>query len=827
MTKHFSLLAILASAFVMVACGGQEQKPDETPTSKDPVLSIDASLSIEGKSGTYSIPYTLENPISTAALKTTTDCDWVYALRAETEKVMFKVSNNLGAARSTDINVTYGSDIKKTVALTQSRFEFESFDMEVTDIRAKTAKLVITPKTYKGNYFFEILSKARVDELNALDVNKIGEKAYGDGLSNDDLEWLKEMASNNNMSLESYLTANAAMYTVTDSGKTTEMTYSSLRAGKTYYALVYGLDVKGNRQTEVCFFEFTTEESTNTDLTFDDMISNVTQNSAKLTIYPSNDVDTYYWTYASETDMANYSLEEIMDNMIKNVKTYSQTYGTPVSSFLSKGEETTDIEDLSMGTSYTIIAWGMDQDCVNTTAPQQLSTFRTKSNEVTDDCTFNVEILEVEDMDINAKITPSNESTRYYIAMIDEKRCTNYSDNQMVQRILNMETQRLENNFYGTGVTWENHPDLYSGTQTKWGRKELGWTFEPEHSYRIYVFGVGNDGKCTTKIFRTDATTSAAEPSNMTFQVSLNSESTWHYGVFDITPSNDDDYYMPYLVKTSDLNIYRYADGSLMERELMDKIRDVYEDEISQNVFRKTQSLQCVWTSDDEYSLILFGYAGSNTTPMYEFKFHSPAIPFGKADCDISYTYELFNGADLYALDPVQWESSKEDCVMKVNITVTGNPTNYYFGLWPPKENYLSSGGIDHLVTLCQMVEVTGDNIVNKKFGLLKPWWGGASQGVFQTEEGEVLDAMPWSITAYAEDENHNYSPLHYELFINDQKPEDQVTGKYHKGYTKAYDFWSSPSSAPGTKTIILSASKPQSDNKAWDKHGIKFEINK
>lgn len=806
MTKHFSLMALLASALVMVACGGKEPAPEGPTTDKDPSLSIDSQMTIDGKSGTYTIPFQLENPVSGTSVKTSTECDWVFALHAETDKLMFKVSNNLGATRTADINVTYGADIKKTVSLTQERFVFGSFDMEVKDVRARAAKLIITPKGYKGNYFFEILSKSRVDELNALDLYSIGDKEYGNALANDDLEYLKERAAASKTSLADFLSGYAAMYKVTENGEPLEMDYTDLRAGKTYYAVAYGLDLEGKRQTEICLFEFTTASTTDTDLTFDDMISNVTQNSARITITPSNDVDTYYWTYASQTDMATLSLEEIMDHMTKNIVEAASIYGVPLSSFLSKGKETSDIEGLSMGTSYTIVAWGLDTEGNPTTKPQQLSTFRTKANEVTDDCKFTVEFLEIEDMDVKFQVNPTNASTRYYIAVIDEKRCTNYNDYQMVQRVLNMETSKLERGDYGNGVTWADHPDLFTGTQTKWARRDLAWTMDPQHSYRVYVFGVDNDGHCTTEIFRKDVQTAEPQPSDMTFEVTLNPEATWHYAVFDIKPSNEDDYYMPYLVRTADLDAYRYNDGSLMERELMDKIRDVYEDEISQYVYRKTRSIETTWTSNEQYSLILFGYSGTNTTPMYEFKFKSPEIPFNKASCDINYTYELFNGDDLADMAPEIWESHRGDCVMRVSITVTGDPANYYFGLWPPKENFKTTGGIDHLITLCQM-DVPGDNIINKKYGVLIPWWGGASKGVFETDEGEVLDAMPWSITAYAEDENHNYGPLHYELFIPEKKPEDQVTGKYHKGYTKAYDFWSSPS-ATNVKTLVIASPK-------------------
>lgn len=814
MTRHHYLYAVLAAITLVFSC--KEPVVNDVPekeSPKDPVLTVSSSVQVDGKAGQYAIPFTLENPSEGVSVSASCECDWIFDVRTADNQILFNASDNLRGLRRTSMTVSYGENIRKTVTVMQDVFSFPSFSISAKEITTRGAKVKITPKAYKEGYFFEVFSKSSVDSFTSLDVNSLGDMGYADALYKDDLSYLQKLAHESGLSLAQLLSRLPNMYKQTTTGESTEMSYSDLKQDTDYYAIVYGMDASGTRTTEVCLFLFTTLSPATTDLTFTGSVSGLTQTAARVSITPSNTTDTYYWTFATETDMAQYSLDVIMNNMIANVKEYAKSSGVPLVNYLSKGLAVENLSDLSMGTRYTIIAWGMDANGDATTAPQEVFTFTTKTNDITDNCTFGIEFTTIEAMDVKAKISPSNSTTRYYVAFIDEKRCVNYNDYQMVTRIVNMESERIRLQYYGPGVTWDNLPGILSGENEVWGRRDLGWSFEPEHSYRVYVFGLDGNGNVTTTITRKDVKTVAPEASNITFTASLNAGSSWHIGQFDIVPSNNDEYYMPFLVKTSDLDSFRYNDGSLMEREVMDRIRDIYEDEISQYVHKGKYTFVDSWTSDTEYSLLLFGYAGSNTTPMYEFRFKSPAIPFGKADCDISYTYELFNGDDLAAMAPAIWGNSKGECVMKVNIAVSGNPANYYFGLWPPKENFASTGGIDHLVMLCQNELTTGDNIINKTFGVLKPWWDGPGmgEGIFVTEEGEVLEQMPWSITAYAEDANHNYGPLHYEIFTPIQKPEAQVTGKYNKGYREPYDFWSSPAAANSNiKTMILRVQKPQ-----------------
>lgn len=808
MKKRNRFLSLWAAAAVLLAaCSPAEQpvtpdpsqEPDPVPGELRPILSA-SDVTLEATGGTYSIPYTLQNPIDGEKVTATTMADWIYGLTVKEGEVSFDVDHNFREEVQATVTLSYKNALAVNVTVTQPRFDFPEFDLSVKDVGYNTATAVITPKSHKTNYFFEILSVSATNKKIGLDTHKPGEMGYGEALYQDDLDFLKRTAEANNLSLHMTLHHLGGMYKMTENGEPTEMPYSTLSPGVDYFLIVYGMDHDGNRTSAINFFQFSTKSVVMSDQTLSGSMSKITQNGGQLNITSSDQHGTFYWTYVDESDYQTYDLKTIADNMMKNLSyDWSQnyagqmTYGEYLGYVLDKGSANYSLTELLMGTTYHILAWGVNMEGYITTEIFEIATFTTLVPEVKDDCTFDIQVLKTESMDIQVRVTPSNPQTRYYVAFIDDARYSKFNDYQMVNKIIDMENGRMT-----PPTTWANTPELFTGTQDIWGRKDLQWRFDPEKTYRVYAFGIDAEGTLSTGIARLDATTGSPEASAMTITANL-VESTWHTVKFHITPDNNEEFYMPFLTTREVIDSYRYKDGSLMEDAIMAQIMDIYEDEANQYVYQGPIDYETTWLPDTEYTLLVFGYAGTNTTPMYDFTFRSPAIPFDKASCDLSYTYELFMGKDLKALNAEMWSRYEDDdCVMKINIQTTGDPAHWYWGIWPPKENFATSGGIAHLMSLIVQPELSGNNLVDKRLGFLRPWWYGCDQGPadFVTEDGEQLPYRPWSITAYAEDADGNFGSLHYDLFIPIPKPKAEVTGKYEVGVSEAYDFWSAPASA-------------------------------
>ena len=773
----------------------EEQKDPDKPKQEKPVIKADATASIKAAAGTYALNATVDNPVEGKSLDVAVkeEASWLTAA-VEGGSVKVTVEDNLSVARKAQLTLSYPEAPSVDVELTQEQWQYAEFDIQISKLGPFGATFDITRKVgYGGGYFFEVLDKSAFEKYVKGDKNKLGDFAYGEALYQSDLAYLNSLAQQHGHPLSDLFTMLPGMYSKEES---TQMPYSGLKPDTEYVFIVYGMDVNGARRTPICIMTFQTEFSSESGLSFSGRATSITENYAELTVTPSNNEEYWYMDWVSEIQLQSKTLADVMQSSINNAKSWLSRY--PAEQILCHGTETVQATDLMPGTNYTVVAWGMNLDMEATTEPKAVFTFRTKDYALADDCTFDIQVLEIEDMDIKVRVTPTNLDTRYYVAFVAKSLMEGYTDEQAAQRIINMEAQRIEQHYYDVeNLSWDNLPGLQPGVREIWGRRDEGWTFIPQHDYRIYVFGIDNFGIRSTVVNAVDVTTAEAGVSNNHFTVDIVSN-TWLGLDFTVTPEIDDEYWMSFLAETEDIDAYfRNANGTLKEDELFEWIAEYYEDEINYNAYRGTRTLHQHVTPDTDYTLLVFGYAGVPTTSMSEWSLHVPVPPLGQSTADFTYTYELFRGEDLTAIDPVLFPAAdyKGDCVMSVRFEVTDNAKHWYFGCWPPLENFQDQGGMYYLMTLDMNPDVSGSAMQDKKFFRNRPWWYGSSEGyTWVDSEGDIVKHWPWSLSGWAEDADGNYGPWHYELMIPVPVPKDTPgLGKYEVGYTEAYNFWSAP----------------------------------
>ena len=807
-TSRLYLSALAALAVLLGACSKpEEQKPSEKPNpdptpseQKTPVIKAEA-FSAGAQAGTYVLPVTVENPVQGKSLQARLPeaAGWLTLGSATAEGIPVTVSDNLSDARSTRVELSYEGAQAVTVEITQPQWAWPEFGIETSGLGPFGITVTITRKPgYSGGYFFEVLDKASFNKYVKDDTHKVGEFAYGEALYQGDVAYLNRLAESHGHPLGQLFTMLQSMYSKEES---VTMPYSSLSVDTDYVFVVYGMkdDDTAERKTPICLYEFHTGYSEDSALSFSGMAHDVTENYAELHVKASNNTEYWYMNWVSEIQLQSTTLAEVMQSSITNAKTLLSRYSAE--QILCHGEETLQATDLMPGTEYTVVAWGMNLNMEATTAPQAVFTFRTKEYAIVDDCRFQIDVLEVEDMDVKVKVTPTNTGTRYYVAFVEKSKMSGYSDEQAAQRIINMESQRIEQGYYDVpNLSWENLPGMGTGVREIWGRRDEGWTFLPNHDYRIYVFGVDNFGIRSTAVDAIDVTTAEPGVSQNHFQVTIDSN-TWLGLDFTVTPEINDEYWMEFLAETADIDQYfRNTDGSLKEKELFEWIEEYYEDEIAYHSFHGQRTLHEHVTPDTDYTILIFGYSGTYTTAMYEWQVSVPKPPLGKSTADFTYTYELFRGEDLSALDPLVWPLADYDgdCIMVLRLTPTENAVHWYLGMWPPKENFADQGGLYYLMTLDMNPNVAGSAMQDKRVFRNRPWWYGASKDwKWVDEQGDIVNHWPWTISGWAEDKDGNYGPLHYDYLIPVPVPKGQETGKYEVGYTEAYDFWSNPSGAP------------------------------
>lgn len=758
--KKLLIFGLLLGLF---ACSKDETDPVQVASQ----IEAQAELAILANGGEAAIGYTIKNPVEGAALSASVDVDWITILSADNNIVRFTaMKNDQKSARTANLTLKYEGAADFTVVISQAQINAD-FVITVNDVSAYGAKVTYSPVKYNGHYLFFVVEK---DVLDPYLANEENLESWFAG----DLAYVQEVADNNGITIAELIPRAPQIFGL--NGDPVEITYSTLAINTEYYAYCYGMDGEGNRLTDMTYVSFKTGVVDAVDLTFDVKVEDITTNGAHISVTPSNNTETYYWVYVSDFDFINTAGSDV--NNVMTLVSNSLKQNGSVAQYLHRGFSEQYIDDMWSNTLYHVVAWGMDAMGTPTTEAQELTTLTTLADGITDSCKFDVTVTEVKDMDMRVKVVPSNPETRYYVGLIDESRCVGYNDDQMVQRIINMENDRFETGFYGTGVNWSNFEDVYSGEQELWGRADLKYTFLPEHTYRIFVFGIDNDGNRTTDIARIDQTTLPTDKSGMTIKIEyLPDESDWKQGMFLFTPSNDDEYYLPYLAYKDDIDTYyRNPDGSLMSADIMEEIEHTYDGETNYYTHKGARKLSFQWAAGMEYTLLVCGYAGSNTTEFFSLDITAPEIPFGKSDADVTATYELFDGAELAKLAPGRWSGYEENCIIYIRYTPNEKAVHWYGGVWMPVETYAHDGGVSYLLTLIQN---PGASHVDKYTGQYR---GLAFQ-------------MTFSLSYCAEGADGNYGPWHYEEFT-----------PYRDGVlcnmTEAYDFWSNPSANSQILTV-------------------------
>lgn len=747
----FTLFTIIAGLGV-VSC--QQHEPITPSITVNPVT-------VEGEGGNIIIPFTITGD---ASAKPEVECNvsWLHDIKVTESVIGCKVdANPTLEERVATITLKCGDIPAVDITVTQ-KVANSDFVINIVGITPYSCTVNFAPIKHDGPYFYLVVNAEYFNNFKA-------NKDFGP-LYEEDLAWLEDLAEYKGVSLESYLSSNAQLYSTT--AEPCYIVYQDLNPDSDYVAYCYGMDGQGVRTTDICYTEFSTTIIQSSDITFTLEVSDITTNSATIEVSPSNE-DTYFWTYISEMDYAKYDDYNVMMTMINNIKN-EVANGQDVFNIIHQGKSSQTPEQLWSGTEYHIIAWGIDARCNPTTQPVNIGSFNTLSAGISDNCTFEISCPEVTQTDMLINVKPSNNTTRYMICPIEESICEAYDDEQMAQRIINMEQKRFDGQEYGEGVDWTNAEWIFTGEQSVWGRADLMWTFEAGKTYRIFVFGIDHNGSRTTNVARFDQTCSEVQRSDMTFTAEV-VKSAWDHPIIRVTPSNDEEYWVACLIKTEYVDWYRNADGTINEHEMMHLLDEEYFDgDTKYYAKRGMNEGSYYWSSDSEYSLVVCGWSGTNTTPFFEFKFNTPSIPWGESDASVDVVYYLFDGEELAQMDPMVWAGYNDNCIIYIEYTPNESAAHWYGGVWLPLEQY--ELGVDHLIPLLK----------NDTVSHVDQSWGRYSGCVFD---------YTYSFSWFAEDAEGKFGEWNYVEFTPKRNCEDS-------NVSDPFDFWTNPK--PHSATYVI-----------------------
>ena len=364
----------------------------------------------------------------------------------------------------------------------------------------------------------------------------------------------------------------------------------------------------------------------------------VTSNSAVVVVEPKSPGDYYTWDVVeSEVFDKTYDDDEMLiaehqnylNRQLEVYRAEVDASGT-ITDLLTRGTDRQRIAGLKPAAKYTAFAFGMDETGKSTTAPVKF-VFETKPFEVADNCSFGIEFSNVEQLRFAFTVTPTDNSTRYYIGITDGDMLKGSTPEQIADDFI----KRAEI----AGIEWSANDALRTGAVTLDTVKDLEiYSLEPATEYSIVVFGVSNQGERTTAVFHKEVTTLAVPDSEMTIQLEI-VETSVEGAKIKVTPSTDETYMAGCIRKDE---FAKYAD----EREFMEYVVEVGNIELysGEQIIDKTGRL----LTDKEYVFFAFGYVGGISTGLYytEFKTEAPKTE-SLAKVDISFRFEKHSTYDV------------------------------------------------------------------------------------------------------------------------------------------------------------------------------------
>ena len=360
----------------------------------------------------------------------------------------------------------------------------------------------------------------------------------------------------------------------------------------------------------------------------------VTSTGATIEVTPVDNSEYYAWDmmpkaefdkkYKSDDDLVS----EHMDYLYRMLAEYQATVdasGTLIN-ILARGTESQRIKSLSAETEYIAFAFTVSPEGT----PEKnvvKATVKTKAFAVTDKCTFNIAFSDVSQLAFSFNVTPSDNSTKYYIGLADGAVLSQQTPEEVASAFIK-QAEVAE-------VDWANTDALRSGAVTLNTYSDMGISdLEPETEYSIVVFGVSPLGERTTEVFHKEVTTAKVPKSNMTFEINV-VETTADGVKIDIIPSVKNETFMAGCVQKTDYDKFKKEDGSYDDNAFMEYLITNGNLTLFEGDTRLDRTGKLL--TDRDYICFVFGYVGGVTTPLsvVEFRTAQPETS-GEASVEIT-----------------------------------------------------------------------------------------------------------------------------------------------------------------------------------------------
>lgn len=320
----------------------------------------------------------------------------------------------------------------------------------------------------------------------------------------------------------------------------------------------------------------------------------------------------------SKAEIEENNILDLMKNSANQYATMIYQYGANWSDFCFMGHGERTWTNKAIGEEFVAVAFGCEYGVI-TTYPTTLDIVIPEP-EITDDCTFDVETVQLTPGEISLKITPSNNETRYTAFLVSGDRLSSTTPSQYIGSQI-----KWYNNT--NTIRWSEDKYVYTGEKTITTHEGIinGEYLQAEQEYFVLICGITPDGTRTTDIKQVQCITSIEDDKEpVTFDVQFGKRTpTGSYAtqIITVTPSDKEARYVFDHLPASNA----YADLSVDDEEFITRYLEVQGkylklhtgDEDINISYQKEWSYENNSYEWEKHIVIIFSYDGVVTSPLY------------------------------------------------------------------------------------------------------------------------------------------------------------------------------------------------------------------
>ena len=413
----------------------------------------------------------------------------------------------------------------------------ENFHVAIDDVTRSTVTLSVTPSANVNDYICVVEERSVVEEYTQ-DKFIIATV----------FQELAAEASSKGKTLAEY------MPSVVDNGVIEDVTFSGLSLDTEYYVLVFGVDEKYEACTELTKVAFKTLAIEKSDCSFE-IATDVVDNSVTITVAPSNQ-ELYWYLCTMPKSTYDYYVNDVNGYQMSEGYFYEYFFQQDINSYrgagysdeqiiealIHQGNQQLQASGLNENTEYLILVAGLIMDSEGIVICTDISKASyTTQKAAQSTMTFDIEVLDVKQMEVSFRITPSNNND-LYCALVQPWDGVSTADEVMHQIV----------DQWGS---WMQIMADDKGVVEHTGSKALKL---PAADTDYYIIAFGYDGGITTDAYmKTFRTLPGGNVEEVVFNISVSNLSPYGFNM-NIASSDPTIYYIPGACAPADYDEEQY-----------------------------------------------------------------------------------------------------------------------------------------------------------------------------------------------------------------------------------------------------------------------------